>query len=298
MNAQYLADEPLTQFLQDARKFDYLSPEAERDLGIRWRDHKDPDALNRLIGSHLRLVVKMAKGFRGYGLPMADLVSEGNLGLMQAVEKFDPDRGFRFATYAAWWIRAAMQSYILHNWSLVKMGTTAAQKKLFFNLSRLKKEMRELESGDMAPETVASIAETLDVTEQDVVDMNRRMSGSDSSLNAMIGYDSEREAQEMLIDERPSQENTVADAEELSVRRRLLKLGLDKLNDRERAILLARRLKDEPTTLEELSQKYAVSRERVRQIEVKAFEKLQKAMRAAAHQLNMPAAGALVVGHA
>src|SRR3954471_890241 len=194
-------DDAVTPFIEESRRFKMLSAEEELDLGRRWRDHGDRAAMRQLVGSHLRLVIKMARDFAGYGLPVADLIAEGNVGLMQAVEKFDPERGFRFNTYALWWIRAAMQSYVLHNWSLVKLGTTAAQKKLFFNLSRLKKEMRELESGDMAPETVASIAETLAVTEQDVVEMNRRMSGSDSSLNAMTGVDSEREAQEMLVDE-------------------------------------------------------------------------------------------------
>jgi RNA polymerase sigma-32 factor len=235
-----------------------------------------------LVGSHLRLVVKMARDFAGYGLPLADLIAEGNVGLMQAVEKFDPERGFRFNTYALWWIRAAMQSHVLHNWSMVKLGTTAAQKKLFFNLRRVKREMQELESGDLSPETVSAIATKLEVSETDVVDMNRRLAAADSSLNAVTATEGDMEWQDLLVDQRPDQESIVVDADELASRRRLLALGMEKLNDRERRILVERRMKEEPATLEELSKQYAVSRERVRQIEMRAFEKLQKAMLTAA----------------
>jgi RNA polymerase sigma-32 factor len=230
----------------------------------------------------LRLVVKIARGFAGYGLPLADLVAEGNVGLMQAAEKFDPARGFRFATYAMWWIRAAIQEYILHSWSLVKMGTTAAQKKLFFNLRKLKGRMEELDQGDLSPEAVTKIATDLDVPESEVIEMNRRLAGSDNSLNALIGgggIDSEAEWLDMLPDEGPSQETIVGDRRELRQRRELLDVALKKLNARERDIIFERRLKDEPSTLEELSHRYAVSRERIRQIEVRAFEKLQRAMR-------------------
>jgi RNA polymerase sigma-32 factor len=232
------------------------------------------------VGSHLRLVVKIARGFTGYGLPLADLVAEGNVGLMQAAEKFDPDRGFRFATYAMWWIRASIQEYILHSWSLVKMGTTAAQKKLFFNLRRLKGQMAELDQGDLPPEAVAKIATELDVPESEVIEMNRRLAGSDNSLNAVMGgVDGDSEWLDMLPDESPSQETIVGDRKELRQRREMLDVALKKLNPRERDIIFERRLKDEPSTLEELSHRYAVSRERIRQIEVRAFEKLQRAMR-------------------
>ena len=230
--------------------------------------------------SHLRLVAKIAMGYRGYGLPMNEIISEGNIGLMQAVKRFDPERGFRLATYAMWWIRAAIQEYILHSWSLVKLGTTAAQKKLFFNLRRIKSQMQAIEEGDLSPETVREIAKNLEVTEQDVVDMNRRLSGPDHSLNAMLRSDSETEWQDWLVDETASQETRMAEEDELSHRRGLLGEALKILNDRERHILTERRLKEEPTTLEDLSVQYNISRERVRQIEVRAFEKLQKAMRA------------------
>jgi RNA polymerase sigma-32 factor len=232
------------------------------------------------VTSHLRLVAKIAMGYRGYGLPMNEIISEGNIGLMQAVKRFDPERGFRLATYAMWWIRAAIQEYILHSWSLVKLGTTAAQKKLFFNLRRIKSQMQAIEEGDLSPETVKEIAKNLEVTEQDVVDMNRRLSGPDHSLNAMLRSDSETEWQDWLVDETASQEARVAEEDELSHRKGLLGEALKVLNDRERHILTERRLKEEPTTLEDLSVQYNISRERVRQIEVRAFEKLQKAMRA------------------
>ncbi len=271
-------DSSLVRLVGEAKRFPMLSPEREQELARAWRDRRDSAALRQLVGSHLRLVVKTARGFTGYGLPLADLVAEGNVGLMQAAEKFDPDRGFRFATYALWWIRAAIQEYILHSWSLVKMGTTAAQKKLFFNLRKLKGQMEELDQGDLSPEAVAVIARELDVPKAEVVEMNRRLAGSDSSLNAAMGGEADNEWLEMLPDDQPSQENVIAEAEELQQRRVLLDVALKRLNPRERDIIFERRLKDEPSTLEELSHRYAVSRERIRQIEVRAFEKLQKAM--------------------
>jgi RNA polymerase sigma-32 factor len=275
-------DTSLVRFVEEAKRFPMLSPEREQELARAWRDRQDREALQQLVGSHLRLVVKIARGFTGYGLPLADLVAEGNVGLMQAAEKFDPDRGFRFATYAMWWIRASIQEYILHSWSLVKMGTTAAQKKLFFNLRKLKGQMAELEQGDLPPEAVTKIATELDVPETEVIEMNRRLAGSDNSLNALVGgagSDSDSEWLEMLPDESPSQETVIGERRELQQRRELLDVALKKLNPRERDIIFERRLKDEPSTLEELSHRYAVSRERIRQIEVRAFEKLQRAMR-------------------
>jgi RNA polymerase sigma-32 factor len=274
-------DTTLVRFVEEAKRYPMLSPEREQELAHAWRDRQDRAALTQLVGSHLRLVVKIARGFTGYGLALSDLVAEGNVGLMQAAEKFDPNRGFRFATYAMWWIRASIQEYILHSWSLVKMGTTAAQKKLFFNLRRLKGQMDELEQGDLLPETVTKIATELDVAESEVVEMNRRLAGADNSLNAMMGStpDSDSEWLDMLPDESPSQETLLGERKELQQRRALLDVALKKLNPRERDIIFERRLKDEPSTLEELSHRYAVSRERIRQIEVRAFEKLQRAMR-------------------
>jgi RNA polymerase sigma-32 factor len=269
----------LSRYLQEIRKFPMLTAEEELALSKRWRDHEDLEAAHKLVTSHLRLVAKIAMGYRGYGLPVGELISEGNVGMMQAVKRFDPDRGFRLATYAMWWIRAAIQEYILHSWSLVKMGTTAAQKKLFFNLRRLKGQMQAIEDGDLQPEQVAKIATTLGVPEQDVVSMNRRLAAPDHSLNAPVRADSEGEWQDWLVDEGESQESELADREELTGRKALLGGALKGLNDRERHILIERRLKDNPITLEELSQQYNISRERVRQIEVRAFEKLQKAMR-------------------
>ncbi|MDE2197454.1 MAG: RNA polymerase sigma factor RpoH [Rhodospirillales bacterium] len=268
----------LTRYLQEIRKFPMLTPEEELALSRRWRDHEDMPAAHKLVTSHLRLVAKIAMGYRGYGLPVGELISEGNVGMMQAVKRFDPDRGFRLATYAMWWIRAAIQEYILHSWSLVKMGTTAAQKKLFFNLRRLKGQMQAIDDGDLRPEQVAKIAHALAVPEQDVVNMNRRLSAPDHSLNAPVRADSEGEWQDWLVDEGDSQETALAEREELSGRKTLLAGALKSLNERERHILIERRLKDNPTTLEDLSQQYGISRERVRQIEVRAFEKLQKAM--------------------
>lgn len=269
----------LTRYLQEIRKFPMLTPEEELALSHRWRDHEDIDAAHRLVTSHLRLVAKIAMGYRGYGLPVGELISEGNVGMMQAVKRFDPDRGFRLATYAMWWIRAAIQEYILHSWSLVKMGTTAAQKKLFFNLRRLKGQMQAIDDGDLQPEQVTKIAKALSVPEQDVVNMNRRLAAPDNSLNAPVRLDGEGEWQDWLVDDTDSQETTLAEHEELSGRQALLSSALKTLNDRERHILTERRLKDEATTLEELSRQYNISRERVRQIEVRAFEKLQKAMK-------------------
>ena len=272
----------LSRYLQDIRKFPMLEADEEFMLAKSWREHDDVDAAHKLVTSHLRLVAKIAMGYRGYGLPISELISEGNVGMMQAVKRFDPDRGFRLATYAMWWIRAAIQEYILHSWSLVKMGTTAAQKKLFFNLRKLKGQMRAIEDGDLSPEQVAKIAETLNVPEDDVVQMNRRLAAPDHSLNAPLRVDGEGEWQDWLVDETEDQESQLADSEELSKRRTLLTAAMETLNERERHILRERRLKENPTTLEELSQEYGISRERVRQIEVRAFEKLRKAIRNAA----------------
>src|SRR5271157_557255 len=234
----------LTRYLQEIRKFPMLEPEQEYMLAKRWKEHEDPEAAHRLVTSHLRLVAKIAMGYRGYGLPLSELISEGNVGMMQAVKRFDPDRGFRLATYAMWWIRAAIQEYILHSWSLVKMGTTAAQKKLFFNLRRLKGQMQAIDDGDLKPEQVAKIAKILDVPEQDVVSMNRRLSAPDHSLNAPVRQDSEGEWQDWLVDETESQETSIADREELTGRKALLAGALKTLNERERDILIERRLKD------------------------------------------------------
>lgn len=269
----------LSRYLQDIRKFPMLEQEQEYMLAKSWREHGDIDAAHQLVTSHLRLVAKIAMGYRGYGLPLGELISEGNLGMMQAVKRFDPERGFRLATYAMWWIRASIQEYILHSWSLVKMGTTAAQKKLFFNLRKLKGQMQAIEEGDLPPEKVKAIAKSLDVTEDEVISMNRRLAAPDHSLNAPLRGDSEGEWQDWLVDDSDTQETVLAEREELGKRQDLLNNAMKNLNKRERHILSERRLKDEPTTLEELSQRYGISRERVRQIEVRAFEKLQKAMK-------------------
>jgi RNA polymerase sigma-32 factor len=280
-----LAEGGLTRYLAEIRTFPMLEPEEEYMLAKRWREHEDSSAAHKLVTSHLRLVAKIAMGYRGYGLPIGEVISEGNVGLMQAVKKFDPDKGFRLATYAMWWIRASIQEYILRSWSLVKMGTTAAQKKLFFNLRRLKGEMQALEEGDLKPEHVASIAHKLAVTEDEVISMNRRLSGGgDASLNAPIGGaagEGDSEWMDWLADDKVegTQETRLAESEEFNERMTLLQEAMSELNERERHIIQERRLKDEPATLEELSVEYGVSRERVRQIEVRAFEKLQKAMR-------------------
>ncbi|HLW26501.1 MAG TPA: RNA polymerase sigma factor RpoH [Kiloniellales bacterium] len=280
----------LTRYLQEIRKFPMLEADQEYMLAKRWREHEDLDAAHQLVTSHLRLVAKIAMGYRGYGLPLAELISEGNVGMMQAVKRFDPEKGFRLATYAMWWIRAAIQEYILHSWSLVKMGTTAAQKKLFFNLRKLKGQMQAIDEGDLDPEQVTYIAEQLNVPEADVVSMNRRLAGPDHSLNAPLRIDGEGEWQDWLADDNDTQEAIYAEEEELTKRRALLVRAMDNLNDREKHILTERRLKEEPTTLEELSQQYGISRERVRQIEVRAFEKLQKAIRNAAIEERLAAA--------
>jgi RNA polymerase sigma-32 factor len=265
-----------------------LAKDEEFMLAKRWREHEDPAAAHRLVTSHLRLVAKIAMGYRGYGLPIGEVISEGNVGLMQAVKKFEPDKGFRLATYAMWWIRASIQEYILRSWSLVKMGTTAAQKKLFFNLRKAKSEISALEEGDLRPEQVSQIATKLGVLDSEVISMNRRLSGPDASLNAPLRADSENEWQDWLEDkEQVSQETRLAEDEEKSLRMGLLEEAMTELTDRERHILTERRLKDDPTTLETLASEYGVSRERVRQIEVRAFEKLQRAMRAAAVEQNL-----------
>src|ERR1700691_3666259 len=279
----------LARYLQEIRRFPMLKPEEELALSKRWRDHEDMDAAHKLVTSHLRLVAKIAMGYRGYGLPVGELISEGNVGMMQAVKRFDPDRGFRLATYAMWWIRAAIQEYILHSWSLVKMGTTAAQKKLFFNLRKLKGQLQAVEEGDLSPENLKKIATELDVPEADVVSMNRRLASPDHSLNAPLRSDSEGEWQDWLGDETESQKTKLGERQELGLRRDLLEKAMTHLNERERHILGERRLKDNPTTLEDLSQHYGISRERVRQIEVRAFEKLQKAIKAAAIERRLVA---------
>ncbi len=265
-----------------------LAKDEEFMLAKRWKEHQDPEAAHRLVTSHLRLVAKIAMGYRGYGLPIGEVISEGNVGLMQAVKKFEPDKGFRLATYAMWWIRASIQEYILRSWSLVKMGTTAAQKKLFFNLRKAKSEISALEEGDMRPDQVHLIATRLGVLDEEVISMNRRLSGPDASLNAPLRSDSESEWQDWLAGDAPAgQETVVADNEERTIRMALLEEAMTELTDRERHILTERRLKDDPTTLEELAAQYGVSRERVRQIEVRAFEKLQKAMRSAAEERKL-----------
>ncbi len=278
----------LARYLRDIRKFPMLAQEEEYMLAKRWREHGDPEAAQRLVTSHLRLVAKIAMGYRGYGLPLADLIAEGNLGMMQAVKRYDPERGFRLATYAMWWIRASIQEYILHSWSLVKLGTTAAQKKLFFNLRRIKGRIQAIDDGDLSPENLKLIATELNVPESDVIDMNRRLAGPDHSLNAPIRADSESgEWQDWLEDDTEDQEATLGEMEELGLRRDLLNSAMSHLTPRERDILQERRLKDEPTTLEDLAQKYGVSRERVRQIEVRAFDKLQAQMKTAAQERNL-----------
>ena len=269
----------LSRYLEEIRRFPMLEPEQEFMLAKRWQEQGDTEAAHQLVTSHLRLVAKIAMGYRGYGLPLNEIISEGNVGLMQAVKRFDPDRGFRLATYAMWWIRAAIQEYILHSWSLVKMGTTAAQKKLFFNLRKLKGQMQAIDEGDLAPETVKAIAERLDVTETEVVEMNRRLEGGDRSLNVPLRVDGDTDWQDWLVDETASQETRVVEADEFDHRMSLLHRAMGVLNERERHILTERRLKEEPTTLEELSGEYGISRERVRQIEVRAFEKLQRAIK-------------------
>ena len=271
-------EQGLSRYLTEIRKYPMLEKGQEFMLAKRWQEHEDTEAAEQLVTSHLRLVAKIAMGYRGYGLPMAEVISEGNVGLMQAVKKFDPDKGFRLATYAMWWIRASIQEYILRSWSLVKLGTTAAQKKLFFNLRRIKGEINALEEGDLRPEQVEEIAPRLGVTTDEVLSMNGRMSGSDASLNTPMGTDGDMEWQDWLADDEPGQAAEFADRQEFDARMELLVKAMDDLTDREKDILTQRRLSDEPVTLEDLSKVYNVSRERIRQIEVRAFEKVQKAM--------------------
>jgi RNA polymerase sigma-32 factor len=274
-------DGNLSRYLQEIRKFPMLEKEEEYILAKNWRENGDVEAAHRLVTSHLRLVAKIAMGYRGYGLPIGELISEGNVGMMQAVKRFDPERGFRLSTYAMWWIKASIQEYVLHSWSLVKMGTTAAQKKLFFNLRRIKGQIKEIEEGDLPPDKVELIAQRLSVSEEEVINMNRRLAGRDNSLNAPVRADGDNagEWQDWLVDPSASQETLLGDHEEYEQRHTLLTDAMKVLNKRERHILSERRLKDEPTTLEDLSLQYGISRERVRQIEVRAFEKLQKAIK-------------------
>jgi RNA polymerase sigma-32 factor len=284
------AESGLTRYFEEIRRFPMLQPQEEYMLAKSWREHGDRDAAHKLVTSHLRLVAKIAMGYRGYGLPISEVISEGNVGLMQAVKRFEPEKGFRLATYAMWWIKAAIQEYILRSWSLVKMGTTANQKKLFFNLRKAKSRISALEEGDMRPDQVKIIARRLGVTEQDVIDMNRRLSG-DTSLNAPIREEGDSgEWQDWLVDDHDSQEKVLAESEEFATRRKALSEALSVLNDRERRIFEARRLTDEPVTLEELADEFGVSRERVRQIEVRAFEKVQKAVRTRVADMLTPAA--------
>ena len=281
----------LNRYLQEIRLFPMLQPEEEFMLAKRWKEHGDTAAAHKLITSHLRLVAKIAMGYRGYGLPVGEVISEGNVGLMQAVKKFEPDKGFRLATYAMWWIKASIQEFVLRSWSLVKMGTTANQKKLFFNLRKIKGQIQALEEGDLKPDQVKFIAKRLGVTEDDVVSMNRRL-GGDTSLNAQVRADSEGEWQDWLVDDSDNQEDMLAQNQEASFRSSLLVEALDKLTDRERKVFEARRLRDDPATLEDLSQEFGVSRERIRQIEVRAFEKVQKAVKNAAQKAMLPPARA------
>ncbi|MBA4490170.1 RNA polymerase sigma factor RpoH [Paracoccus sp. S1E-3] len=283
-------EQGLNRYLQEIRKFPLLEPEEEYMLAKAWVDHEDAEAAHKMVTSHLRLAAKIAMGYRGYGLPQAEVISEANVGLMQAVKRFDPEKGFRLATYAMWWIRASIQEYILRSWSLVKMGTTSGQKKLFFNLRKAKNRIGALEEGDLRPENVARIANDLNVTEQEVIDMNRRMAGADASLNATVGSgdgESTAQWQDWLEDEDANQAEAYAESEEMDTRRAMLMQAMDALNDREKDILMERRLRDDPLTLEELSERYDVSRERIRQIEVRAFEKLQNRMRSLAHDKGM-----------
>ena len=279
----------LARYLSEIRKFPLLDAEEEYMLAKRWKEHEDTGAARKLITSHLRLVAKLAMGYRGYGLPVSEIVAEGNVGLMQAVKRFEPDKGFRLATYAMWWIKASIQEYVLRSWSLVKMGTTASQKKLFFNLRKMKGQIQALEEGDLKPDQVKQIATRLGVEEQEVVNMNRRL-GGDASLNSLVRADAEGEWQDWLVDDSENQEDMLVESQEASLRRGLLTEALAKLTDRERRVFEARRLQDDPATLENLSQEFSVSRERIRQIEVKAFEKVQKAVKNAAQKALAPRA--------
>jgi len=266
----------LSIYLQEIKKFPILTAEEEYMLAKRYKEHGDTEAAHKLVTSHLRLVAKIAMGYRGYGLPVTDLISEGNVGIMQAVKKFDPERGFRLATYAMWWIRAQIQEYVLHSWSLVKIGTTAAQKKLFFNLKKLKNQLSSIDSGNLSPENAREIASRLNVKEAEVLDMDNRLFSGDQSLNVQVGEEGDTEWQDMLVDSNDTQDNILANSNELSFRKKIFEQALEVLNDREKEIITLRKLKDKPVKLEELSKKFNISRERVRQIEEKAFEKLQK----------------------
>ena len=293
-NASMIAITPeggLSRYLAEIRKFPMLERDEEFMLAKRWQEHQDTEAAHRMVTSHLRLVAKIAMGYRGYGLPIAEVISEGNVGLMQAVKKFDPDKGFRLSTYAMWWVRAAIQEYILRSWSLVKMGTTAAQKKLFFNLRRMKSQMQALEEGDLKPEQVEHIATKLGVTDDEVISMNRRLSGPDASLNAPMRADGESQWQDWLADDNADNaEDDLVESDEFDTRMTLLQEAMGGLNERERHIIQERRLTEEPRTLEELADVYKVSRERIRQIEVRAFEKLQTEMKRLAEERGlMPA---------
>jgi RNA polymerase sigma-32 factor len=287
----------LNRYLQEIRKFPMLAPEEEYMLGKRWKEHGDTKAAHKLITSHLRLVAKIAMGYRGYGLPIGEVISEGNIGLMQAVKKFEPDKGFKLATYAMWWIKASIQEFVLRSWSMVKIGTTANQKKLFFNLRRMKNQIQALEEGDLHPDHVKLIAKNLGVDESDVVSMNRRM-GGDTSLNAPLRSDADGEGewQDWLVDDNDSQETVLGNNQESEIRNSFLSTALESLNERERRVIEARKLQDEPATLEDLSQEFNVSRERIRQIEVRAFEKLQKAVKAAATKALSPKVKQLPAG--
>lgn len=282
----------LSRYLQEIRQFPMLQPDEEFMLAKRWKDDGDREAAHRLVTSHLRLVAKIAMGYRGYGLPISEVISEGNVGLMQAVKRFEPDKGFRLATYAMWWIKASIQEFILRSWSLVKMGTTASQKKLFFNLRKIKGQIQALEEGDLRPDQVKEIARRLGVPEEDVVSMNRRLSG-DASLNAPVRAESEGEWQDWLVDDTETQEDVLVESEEKRMRLELLTEAMEKLTDRERRVFEARRMQEDPATLEDLSQEFGVSRERIRQIEVRAFEKVQKAVKNAAQKALAPKTAAL-----
>ncbi len=281
-------EQNLSRYLQHIRKYPMLEASEETKLAKRYRDTEDPEAVRQILSSHLRLVAKIAMGFRGYGLPVSDLISEGNVGMMQAIRRFDPDRGFRFSTYAMWWIRASIQEYILHSWSLVKMGTTAAQKKLFFNLRKIKSQIDAMEEGDIQPEAVTYIADRLNVTEKEVISMNRRLSIPDQSLNAPMRDDGEGEWMDWLVEDGDNQEVILGNSQEFDSRYELLNGAMDLLTERERHIITERRLKESPTTLQNLSSEYGISRERVRQIEVRAFEKLQKSVKNASVQRQLP----------
>ena len=266
----------LSIYLQQIKKFPILTADEEYMLAKRYKEYGDTEAAHKLVTSHLRLVAKIAMGYRGYGLPVTDLISEGNVGIMQAVKKFDPERGFRLATYAMWWIRAQIQEYVLHSWSLVKIGTTAAQKKLFFNLKKLKNQLSSIDSGDLSPENAREIANRLNVKETEVLDMNNRLFSGDQSLNIQVGNEGDAEWQDMLVDSNDTQDNIIANTDELLYRKKIFEKAIKVLNDREKEIIKLRKLKDKPVKLEELSKKFNISRERVRQIEEKAFEKLKK----------------------